>query len=151
MRSLSRKRDPQMPRPLRYQPVKNMWEPAATAAVGGPTVRIGARTVAISDVRSAGIEHKLENDLWGVLLIGVASLLGAVMFVTLVNVYGWRTRFLLASMILFVFGMVSLFEAMRARPVQFVRLRIETRSGEVLFTTVDEADALRLMAAVSPR
>lgn len=140
-----------MPRPLRYQPVKKMWEPAPAAAAGATTVRIGARTVAISDVKSAGLEHKVETDRWGVLLIGVASILGAVMFVTLVNVYGWRTRFLLASLILFCFGMVSLFEAMRARPVQFVRLRLETRSGEVLFTTVDEADALRLMAAVSQR
>jgi hypothetical protein len=134
--------------PLSFQPFPRMWD---IETPGTPMLRIGWRRVALSDISRVTSEEVAESDHWGVLLMGILFLLGAVGMMTGVHYYGWRTRFLFGAAFLFFFGMVSLVEAMRTRMIQYTRLRLETKSGEVLFTSANSADAQALVIALQQR
>jgi hypothetical protein len=133
---------------LRFQPFPKMWD---IDSASGPQVRVGKTTLAVSDISNVTSEDVAESDHWGVMLMGVLFLSGAMAILIGVNHYGWRTRFLLGAGILFFFGLVSLYEAARTRMVHYVRLRLVTKSGDVLFTSADPADAQALLIALQSR
>ncbi|MGQ0674327.1 MAG: hypothetical protein ACT4N2_15815 [Hyphomicrobium sp.] len=111
---------------------------------GEKLVRLGARRIAVSDIRGVKVERESERDIGGLVVMGGAFLLAAAVFVIGVVEIGWRTRFLVGAVILLALAFVSLGETRRIDPVRFVRLRIATPAGDVVFTTADEIDALAL-------
>jgi Family of unknown function (DUF6232) len=134
--------------PLRFQPFPKMW---AIESAREPLLRFGAKRVALSDISNVTSEVVAESDHWGVMFMGMLFLAGAMGLLIGVNHFGWRTRFVFGAALLFFFGMVSLYEAMRTRLVHYTRLRLETKSGEVLFTSADPAGAQALMVALQKR
>jgi hypothetical protein len=134
--------------PLNMQPFPRMWDIEPS---GEPVLRIGQRRLKLSDIAGARREDRIEGDHWGVQLIGVLFVLAASGLITGVQYYGWRTRFLVGAAFLFALGLVSLAEAARAKMISYSRIRLETTSGEVLFTTADGGNADALLAALNHR
>ncbi len=137
-----------MTAPLRFQPFPRMWD---MDSGGGPQVRVGKTRLAVADISNVTSEEMAESNHCGVMLMGVLFLAGAMALLIGVSHYGWRPRFLLGAGILLFFGLVSLYEAARTRMVHYVRLRLETKTGEVLFTSADPADARALLIALQSR
>lgn len=126
-----------------------MWE--RLSFDGGATVRLGPKTIRLSDVVSVERSEHAERDFQGVLVMGMVFSFSAALLTIGVFEYGMRERFLLGAFIFFVLGVVSLYEAATASTFRYVQLQIATKSGEVLFTTADPDDATDLELALAQR
>lgn len=122
-----------------------MWAIERPAGNGtGAVLRVGARRLALSDIQSVAREEETERDIKGLLVIGAAFIFASTIFIAGVVDIGWRTRFLIGAGLLFALAIVSLTETLSIPAVRYVRLRITTATGEVVFTTPDPGDALAL-------
>ena len=127
---------------LRFEAAPPMWGIERPARNGASAVlRVGAKRLAIADIRSISREVAAERDINGLIFMGAAFMFASVFFMVGVIDGGWRERFLIAAAIFFGLAFVSLTESFGIRPVRYVRLRIATASGDVVFTTPDQADA----------
>ncbi len=116
---------------------------------GGPNgcLRIGLRTVPLSDVRRTVPRAYEERDFQGSLLNFSVYLVIAAIFLILVVVGGWRERFLLMTVFLGLVGITSLIDMRHANPIRLYCLTIELVDGERIdFTSAsaDEVDRLSL-------
>lgn len=141
-----------MTKSLAFEPRPRPWsiEPGRDAA-GRPIsmLRIGARRYPAADLEVVQLETVTERDSAGLAVMGVLFGFGALLFVTLITVFDWRTRFLIGTTFLGALAMASFGEAWGANRITLYRLHIRsTAHGTVVFASADAAEIAGLMAAL---
>lgn len=114
-----------------------------------PELRIGSRRVLLDDVEGVDLETIAERDFKGLAVMGAMFSSGAILFLLLVTVFDWRTRFFIAVSFLGALALASFVEAWTANRITLHRLHIRLRSGDTaIFASADEAEIAGLLAAV---
>ncbi len=114
-----------------------------------PELRIGSRRILLNDIESMALESVTERDCKGLAVIGALFGSGAVLFILLITVFDWRTRFLIGTTFLGALALASFVEAWTANRISLHRLHIRLRSGETaIFASADAAEIAGLLAAV---
>jgi len=121
-----------------------MWAVERAAGAGPDVLRVGQTRVELADIRAVERQEQIERDVTGLLVMAGLFVLAGTALLFGVLEAGWRTRFLVGAFFLLTLASVSLFETLSIRSVRYVRLKIATVQGDVVFTTADAADADRL-------
>lgn len=100
------------------------------------------------EVRGVTREEGRERDVGGLVAAGGNFLAVALAFLMGVIAVGRRERFLAGVDFLVGLAIVSLAETRSIGAVRYIRLRVHTASGDVVFTTVDPADADRIESVI---
>lgn len=117
-----------------------------------PELRIGSRRILLNDIESMALESVTERDCKGLAVIGALFGSGAVLFILLITVFDWRTRFLIGTTFLGALALASFVEAWTANRISLHRLHIRLRSGETaIFASADAAEIADLTSALQTR
>lgn len=119
-----------------------------TSGSGG-RLRVGQRTVPLSDIRRATPKAYEERDFLGSLLNFSVYLTIAAVFLILVVVAGWRERFLLMTVFLGLVGITSLIDMWQSNRIRLYCLTIDLVGGErIEFTSASADEVDRLIQAI---
>lgn len=114
-------------------------------------LQIGSKRILLNDIESMALETVTERDFKGLTVIGALFGSGAVLFVLLITVFDWRTRFLIGSTFLGALALASFAEAWRANRITLHRLHIRIKSGQiVVFASADATEIADLTSALQP-
>lgn len=134
---------------LRFDSAPAMWALERASGTGREILRVGQVRFALAEICSIERLEQSERDVSGLLVMAGLFLVGGTAFLFGVAEFGWRSRFLVGAVFLLALALVSLIETFSIRPVGYVRLRIATASGGVVFTTADTADAAHLEQVIA--
>lgn len=127
----------------------NPWQ--IISSQGGEILCVGQRRISLRDVTGWSLSAHEERDSMGNLFNFVLYLLLGGYFLALVMNEGWRERFLLASALFFLAGVVALLDTRHANRIRTYRLSIEGRTGRIRFVTTSRGEADGLAAALRLR
>ena len=128
-----------------------MWALERERGVVGPyTLRLGRRRVYLDEVAGFQAATHIDRDRHGQFLAFMVFALLAGIYVIGVVEFGWRTRFLLAAVVLFALSAMSFGEVWFQTAKRYTVFNVHLRSGEtIVFTTADANDAAALNAVLS--
>ena len=115
-------------------------------------LRVGARTVALSDVRAHSWSIIGERDRDGHWML--VAVFGIMAWIFLFGVFeiGWRTRFLMGVALAVLILLTAIEDIWRSRRIEMHQIDIRLASGDrLVFSTGNPAEAGALVAALDGR
>ncbi len=142
-----------MSTPLTFEPAVATWRIHPVDETDGrAAVYIGRRRIPLIEIVSVSWEERHEQDVAGVLVMGILSLLGGLALLAGVVQFNWKVQNLIGAVLLCGLACASMREAAGANIISYWRVKIIIQSGEILYTTAraEDAQSLRQVLSGSP-